>query len=207
MTRPLRRDAKRNREKILDAARQGFADHGMAVPLQRIAAEAGVSVGTLYHHFTDRDHLVDQALLPLVEQSVARARQALSDPDVQGALFAHLESIAAWQARDRAFTDICVTSLPPDCAIEQAKAEGHRLTEELVERSQRAGVLRDDVTLADIGLLVWSVVKATEGVRSSEPEAWRRHLHIVLDGLRPAAATTLPAGGLDTASTQRAMAT
>lgn len=192
VSRPLRKDAERNRARVLDAARTLFAESGLNAPLDEIARRAGVSAGTVYHRFGDRDHLIDEALLPLVVESVEHARMSLSDPDPWHGLVTHLFALAKWQSEDRAFTDICVLSLPDDFAIEAAKREGHSLTEKLVSRAQRSGQLRADVTLGDIGLLVSGTVKATEPIRSEQPDAWRRHLQIVIDGLRVEAASALP---------------
>lgn len=205
-SRGLRRDAARNRETLLDAARAVFAEQGLSAPLDHVARRAGVSVGTLYHHFGDRAHLIDAALLPRVRWAVEHARDALAqEPDAWGALTHHLVELAAWQARDRGFTDICALALPDDFAVEVAKREGHVLTERLVQRAQAAGQLRDDVTLADISLLVWGCVRATEPLRAARPSAWRRQLGIVLDGLRSHGATGLDEPPLDAGDVAEAM--
>ncbi|MGH3503132.1 MAG: hypothetical protein ACRDQA_19890, partial [Nocardioidaceae bacterium] len=107
---------------------------------------------------------------------------------------------------DRGFTEVCVHAFPDHLAIEKAKARGHELTEQLVDRAHRAGVLRPDVGLTDLGLLVWAVVRATDGVRAADPDAWRRHLAILLDGLRPEAAHQLPGSPLDPNQVRLAMA-
>jgi AcrR family transcriptional regulator len=201
-----RADAARNRERLLEAARAVFSEHGLSAPLEGVARRAGVSVGTLYHHFGDRSRLIDAALLPLVERAVTHARDALDrEPDAWAGLTSHLTAIAEWQAHYRGFTDICLLALPEEFPIELAKREGHRVTEQLVRRAQDAGQLRDDVTLADIGLLIWGCVRATDQVRAARPSAWRRHLAIVLDGLRAPAATALTEPPLEAADVTEAM--
>src|SRR5882757_1609905 len=80
-TRPLRRDAQRNRELLLAAAREVFAERGLEAPLEEIARRAGVSIGTLYNRFPSRVDLVDAALTEPVEASVRIAERALANPD------------------------------------------------------------------------------------------------------------------------------
>lgn len=191
---------------LLEAARAVFSEHGLSASLEHVARRAGVSVGTLYHHFGGRDRLIDAAMLPQVERAVEHARDALGrEPDAWSGLTGHLTAIAEWQARDRGFTDICLLALPEDFAIELAKREGHLLTEQLVRRAQAAGQLRDDVTLDDIGLLIWGCVRATEQVRASRPSVWRRHLAILLDGLRAPGTTALTEPPLDADEVVEAM--
>ncbi|HTF55113.1 MAG TPA: helix-turn-helix domain-containing protein [Pseudonocardia sp.] len=205
-TRPLRRDAQRNRELLLAAAREVFAERGLEAPLEEIARRAGVSIGTLYNRFPSRVDLVDAALTELVETSVRIAERALANPDPWQGLVEHFTAIAELQVADRGFTDICVYALPPGSATERAKRRGAELTLALCERAQRAGVLRPDVTLTDLVLLVWAVVRASDGVRAVAPGVWRRHLALLLDGLRSDAAHPLPGQPLDPERLRQAMA-
>jgi AcrR family transcriptional regulator len=202
----LRSDARRNRDRMIGAARDVFAEYGLGASLEEIARRAGVRVGTLYHRFGGRTGLIDAALTDRVEASIRLAEAALSEPDPWRGLVDHLTEIARWQAEDRGFTEVCVHAFPDDLAIERAKARGHQLTQQLVDRAHAAGVLRRDIGLADIGLLVWGVVRATEGIKDVEPEAWRRHLGVVLDGLRAETAHRLPGTPLDPDQVRAAMA-
>ena len=202
---PLRRDARRNRERLIAAAREVFAELGLSASLEEIARRAEVSIGTLYHRFESRTGLIDAALADRVEASVRLAEDALADPDPWRGLIGHLTAIAEWQADDRGFTEVCVYALPADSTTEIAKARGHAATAKLIDRAHQAGALRADVGLADLSLLVWAVVRATEGLRPAQPEAWRRHLAILFDGLRAETAHPLSGTPLDAASVQAAM--
>jgi AcrR family transcriptional regulator len=203
--RPLRRDAQRNRELLIGAAREVYAARGLDAPLEDVARKAGVSIGTLYNRFPTRAELIDAALLGIVEESIRRAEEALGDPDPWHGLVEHLTAIGALQARHRGFTDICATSLPAETAVEQAKARGHELFVAVLDRAKAAGVLRPDVDVSDVGLLVWAAVEATKELRAAAPDVWRRHLAIVLDGLRAGAATPLPGKPLSSAAVRAAM--
>ena len=205
-SRPLRRDAQRNRDLLVAAAKDVFAARGLDAPLEDVARAAGVSIGTLYNRFPTRVELIDAALLEAVELSVASAERALTHPDAWQGLVDHATAIGELQVRDRGFTDICVRSLPAGSVTEQAKERGHRLFVALLDRARAAGALRPDVDTSDVGLLVWAAVQATEGLREAAPDAWRRHLAIVLDGLHAGAARPLPGEPLSPAAVRDAMA-
>ncbi|MBB5911806.1 AcrR family transcriptional regulator [Nocardia transvalensis] len=194
--RPRRRDARDNRERIAAAAKDRFTREGLEASLNAIAREAGVSIGTLYNHFPTREALINETMLDCVERSVVLAENALRAPDPWTGLVDHLTMLAEWQAADRGFTDICVYSLPAESPVEQAKHRGHTLFQQLIARARESGALRADVDVPDIGLMLWAVVRATEGIRAAAPDAWRRHLAILLDGLRADAARPLPGAPL-----------
>lgn len=204
-SRPRRRDARDNRDRIAAVARKHFVAEGLAASLNRIAREAGVSIGTLYNHFPTREALINDALLDLVTASVRSAETALEAADPWTGLVEHLTTLAQWQADDHGFTDICVYALPEDSPIEIEKKRGHELFERVVARARESGQLRADISETDLGLLLWAVVRATDGVRESAPQAWRRHLMVLLDGLRAEAAHPLPGASLDPATVRAAM--
>lgn len=201
----LRADARRNRDALLAAAREAFAEEGLEASLEGIAARAGVSIGTLYNRFGGRVELIDAALCDAAERATALAEAALDEPDPWKALVSHLEALAAMQATDRGFTQVCVRTLPPGSATEEAKQRGQVAFAELVRRAREAGELRADLSVADLGLLVWAVVRATDGIRDTAPDAWRRHLAVLLDGLRADAAHELPGEPLDPEAVAEAM--
>lgn len=187
--RPLRSDARRNRARLLAAAAEVFAERGVHAPLEEVARRAGVSIGTLYNRFPHRADLVDAVFVDIVRSSIAVAERHLADPDPWRALTGQLTAMAEQQAANRGYTDVCAYALPEDSETERLKLRGRAVMLELIDRAQRAGVVRADVTVEDLSLVVWSAVRATEAVRESAPQAWRRHLTLLLDGLRPEGAT------------------
>ncbi|MCM6776499.1 TetR/AcrR family transcriptional regulator [Nocardia sp. CDC159] len=195
--RSRRRDARDNRERIVAAARRRFGADGLDASLNAIAREAGVSIGTLYNHFPSREELIEETFLELAEESVRSAEAALTSADPWDGLVGHLIRMAEMQAADRGFTDLCVRSLPADSPVEQVKARGGELFHRLITRVQDSGELRPDIDITDIGLLLWSIVRASEDIRAQAPHVWRRHLAILLDGLRAEAAHPLPEPPLD----------
>src|ERR1700694_3164569 len=98
--RPLRRDAARNRLRILQAAREVFADRGLDASLDQIAAHAGVGVGTVYRRFPDKDALIDALFEERIGEIAAAAQRALSAPDPWEGLIGFLQQGKALRARD-----------------------------------------------------------------------------------------------------------
>jgi AcrR family transcriptional regulator len=201
----LRADARRNRESLVTAARAVFAERGLSAPLDEVARRADVSIGTLYNRFGTRADLADAAYAELVVSMTRSAERSAQTTDPWQGLVEHLTLVAEIQARDRGFEDVCMYSFPAGSSVEQAKIRAHAAFLALVERAQGSGDLRADISVADVGLLLWSVVRATEGIRSSAPDAWRRHLALLLDGLRAQAAHPIPGEPLDQDLVRRAM--
>src|SRR5438552_17829120 len=103
--RPLRADARRNRERVLRAARDAFAESGYGVPLDDIAARAGVGPGTVYRHFPTKEALFQAVITARVTDLVAAARQRTADPDPGAAFFAFLAHLGAEGAAKRDTSD------------------------------------------------------------------------------------------------------
>jgi AcrR family transcriptional regulator len=181
---PLRRDAQRNRERLVVAAREVFAARGLDAPLDEVARRAGVSIGTLYNRFPSRAELVEAVFADREETVVLLAEHALSMDD-PWAGFVHLvEQVCRLLAADRGYNDLAARRAGPP--------RGHVLMTRLIERAQAAGALRADFTLADMAFVTWAITRTIEATAAVHPQAWRRHLAFILDGLRAGAAHPLP---------------
>src|SRR4051795_154933 len=106
MTRPLRRDAERNRQRLLAAASELFAEHGLAVTLNDIAHRAGVGVGTAYRRFANKEEVIDAYFEIKLDQVAQLASEALKDPDPWCALVTYVEAASALQMEDRGLMQI-----------------------------------------------------------------------------------------------------
>jgi AcrR family transcriptional regulator len=178
--RPLRADARRNRERILAAARHACAEYGSSVQMDDVARHAGVGVGTLYRHFPTKDALIDALVSEKILTTSENIRGALEIEDPWEA-FAHaLRANAEVMAADAALREALVRLGPDVSHAGEAHAELEALAERLVTRAQAAGVLRLDVTPQDIGALMAGLC-ASMGRPKLD---WRRHLELLLDGLR-----------------------
>ncbi len=186
--RPLRADARRNRERILVAAREVCAQQGAHVQIDDVARIAGVGVGTVYRHFPTKDALIEALVAEKFRITIDNIRAALEIEDPWEAFAAGLRSNAEVMAADAGLRDALIRLGPAARTSDADRAELHGLAARLIERAQAAGVLRDDVTADDVGALVAGLCSSM-----GHPEVdWRRHLEILLDGLRPRADRTGP---------------
>lgn len=188
--RPLRADARRNRERIVAAAQAEFAVSGGDAQMDTIAARAGVGVGTVYRHFPTKEALVSALLVDSFERITEHAHAALDEPDPWAAFSGTMWFGAELLAANRGLTESMVM-LPAD-AGQGPDAALRETTQRLIARAQAAGVLRGDLVIDDIPMLMCGIGAATRKPHQSR-ESWRRHLGILLDGLRaPAATSVLP---------------
>jgi AcrR family transcriptional regulator len=194
--RPLRKDAERNRLRILEAAGKVFAERGLGVTLDDIAREAGVGVGTVYRRFPDKGSLIDALFAQRIETLCDIAGEALEIPDAWEALVFYFEKGSKLQALDRGLKELLSCSTHGGDPVAQAKVRLRALVTALFDRAKAARVLREDVEPLDSPLIAMMLGTVMDRSREVEPELWRRYLGIVLDGLRPQAATPLPVAAL-----------
>ncbi len=142
--RELRADARRNRGRILDAARDAFGERGLDVPLEDIADRAGVGIATLYRRFPTREALVAASFEAKLAAFAEAAEQALDSPDAWAGFAGFVEWACATQAADRGVTDLLTLMLPNSQAAEDLRARGLRAFTGLVRRAQDQGALRGD---------------------------------------------------------------
>jgi AcrR family transcriptional regulator len=190
--RPLRVDAQRNRDRIIGAAQAAFAERGLDVPLEDVAIEAGVGIGTLYRRFASRDELIAACFERRVEEYARAAEEALEADDAWTGLCVYVERICAMQAADRGLKDVLTRTFPDARALETHRARGYDLSVRLIERAQAEGSLRSDVVPEDLVLLLMANAGVVQGAGDAAPDAWRRFVGLMLDGLSTAAASSLP---------------
>jgi AcrR family transcriptional regulator len=204
----LRRDAQRNRDAIVAAARQVFCDHGLEAPLEEIARRAGVGIATLYRRFPSRVELLDAVLADNLQAHIAAAEQALATDDPWDGFAFYLEQSCRLQAEDRGLNDVMGMRFPRATAVEAAKTGLFELVGQVVDRAQQRGQLRADLTPEDLAFLNWANTRILPAVRAAgAPEAWRRHLGLLLDGFRADRAHPLPVPPLSPHQVHRAMLT
>jgi AcrR family transcriptional regulator len=188
-TESQRTDARRNRALLVAAARAVFAHHGVDASVDEIVARAGVGTGTLYRHFPNREALVDAMFEERTAELVEVVERALTCADPWQGLQQLLEQMIALQRSDRVLKELLMRYPPREGRFGEMRARIEQLSEQLLARARAAGVLRPDFTLADLTVLFWSIRPILDATADIAPEAWRRHLSFVLDGLRPRAAT------------------
>lgn len=198
-----RSDARRNRERLVAAARELFASAGLDVPAREVAGQAGVGVGTLYRHFPTRDDLVDAVLGEAFESFVGAAEAAVADPDPWRGFTGFVEEALALHARNRGLRDVVETQARGRQHADAMRRRIRPLIAQLVERAQEQGSLRPDFTPQDMSMIFWASDRVIELGGDVAPDVWRRHLGFVLDGLRTDAATPLGQVSLTPAQLRR----
>ncbi len=182
--RPLRADAERNRQRILQAARELFAERGLDVTLDDVADRAGLGVGTVYRRFRSRDELVDALFEERLLTLVSVADEALARKDPWEGLIGFLEELARRQAADRGLKEVALGSNAGRERVAQVREQMRPRGEELVRRAQAAGKLRPDLDASDLPLLEMMMAAISDLATAERPEIWRRFFALVVDGLR-----------------------
>jgi AcrR family transcriptional regulator len=172
--RPPRADARRNRERVLRAATEAFAESGIDVPLDEIAARAGVGPGTVYRHFPTKEALFQAVVTGRIDDLVEEARRLAEQPDAGGAFFAFLGRIRGEAAAKRDTPD--ALSVPG-----ARQAELHEAMQVLLTRAQAAGAVRAGIDVGDLVAMVKGLVGAVRG--TADPGRVDRLFAIVVDGL------------------------
>ncbi|MDH6130575.1 helix-turn-helix domain-containing protein [Kitasatospora sp. GP82] len=196
----LRRDAQRNRELLLTAAREVFAEQGLAAPLDLIARRAGVGNATLYRRFPTRDALIEEVFGEALAGLAEAADEVLAIEDAWTALTRYFERIFALVAADRGINDLVTMSNPDIKALADTIERNTQTVAELVTRAQEQGTLRTDVTPIDLLVVMGPICRAVPVFVSVHPEAWRRYLVLVLEAFRSGPPQPLP--GLPTEQEQ-----
>jgi AcrR family transcriptional regulator len=190
--RPLRRDAREHREKLLAAAQREFAARGVDASLEKIARDAGVAIGTLYRHFPKRLDLLMAAFQPRLREFLDGATKALEMDDPWEGFAHYLENLFRVQAGDRGFNDFLSRRFTDNAETERIHDQMCLQIGDVLARAQEAGAARPDITQADIVNLIWSLGPIIDATSATAPTAWRRYLYLMLDAYRAERAHPLP---------------
>ncbi len=193
VTRPLRADAARNRERILRAAAAVFAQRGLGATLDDVAAAADVGVATVYRRFPDKEALVTALFESAIDEIAALAITARGFENSWDALVWFLEEVLQRQCSDRGLRDVVVGTPYDRDWVSAAKQRLGVAVGALLERAQRDGYLRRDVVVADVAVLEMMISTLGSAAASVAPDLWRRYLALVLDGLAAPGSRPLPA--------------
>jgi AcrR family transcriptional regulator len=188
--RPLRADAERNRQRIVDAAKRLFAERGVEVSVEDIAATAGVGIGTFYRRFPDRESLVEAVFATKLERVAQSAREALEIEDPWQAFRTFVTTVARMHARDRGLKDVLLSSDRGRERVAAFRETIQPLAGQLLEHAKAAGTLREDVTLFDIAMIYQAVAAIAEITRDVSPDYFERTLTLLVDGLAEERTTT-----------------
>jgi AcrR family transcriptional regulator len=178
--RPLRRDAVRNHQLVVEAAREVLSEFGTDASMELIASRAGVGVGTVYRRFPNKEALVDEIAGQMLRELTDQAQRSLALPDGSG-LEAFLQVIGRSLSEHRGYADKLVGHSKTAC-VELLR---DRITE-LLAQAQESGRVAPGIELGDIMAVIWGLRGIVETSGALVPDAWQRHLDIQLAGLRSA---------------------
>jgi AcrR family transcriptional regulator len=189
--RPLRRDAARNRERIVAAARVVFAARGVEVALEEVAKQAGVGLATLHRQFT-RAELTEAVFTGRATEYLQIAERALNAPDGWTGFVGYLEQLCEIQQHDRSASDVLTLRMPAWPAVTEMRDRIYYAQLKLIRRAQQEGTLRSDLVPEDVILLLLAtggIINATAG---TAPATWRRTFALITDSMRAGHAQPLP---------------
>ncbi|BAL86672.1 putative TetR-family transcriptional regulator [Actinoplanes missouriensis 431] len=180
--RPLRRDAQRNRERIIEAAHEVFATRGFAATLDDVAHHAGVGVGTVYRRFPTKEALVEAVFTDRLEDMVSLAEDALAAPSAWEGLVTFLHRAARMHAADRGLRDAALTMNQHHFA--QVGEHMLPLIQQILDRAHAEGTLRADVGIHDFPIIMAMVTELAQNSAACRPQLYERYLALIVDGLR-----------------------
>jgi AcrR family transcriptional regulator len=201
--RPMRADARRNRERVLAAAEGVFSELGLKAQIEEVARRAGVGVGTVCRHFPTKHALIEAVLEAMYESLTHVAQRALEQPDPGAAFRSFFTALSEFQARHRALAEQMATEIELPASAQPLRTALRASISELVARAQAAGAIRADIGPADVSMLFSGVAHATALAGELQPALRERYVAIILDGLRPLDASTLAGDPLDFAQLER----
>jgi AcrR family transcriptional regulator len=181
---PRRRDAQRNHDKIVAAARELFPKRGLDISLDDIARHAGLGVATAYRHFPQKEQLIDAVFADAMGRAVALAVEASARERAWDGLVLWMTGVAEMQATDLGLRALMKSRSRGGQRAEEAHERIGSALSELVRRARQQGDLRRDLDISDLPIFNHMLGAAIELTAELEPEAWRRYLGIVLDGMR-----------------------
>ncbi len=181
--RPRRADAARNRERLIAAATAAFGELGLEVGVAEIARRAGVGSATLFRNFPTKDDLINAVIERRLTEVERLTEHALAIDDAGRAFETLMFDVADMQAADLGFFEAMHTRMLDDPELSRMKARMIEKAAELLRRAQEAGAVRADIEPEDLRFLLMSVVRKDPEIDA--PDAHRRYLRIILDGMRP----------------------
>jgi AcrR family transcriptional regulator len=180
--RPLRKDAARNRELLIQAAREVFAVRGFQASMDEIAHHAGLGVGTAYRHFSNKYELANAIFDDAVAAFVNSAEEAMTHDDPWEGLVAVLEHTLEAQSDNRAIREILLGINQDDSARHDTMVAPFG---PLFDRARDRGAVRRDAEPSDLAMSLLMLCTVADTTTDEAPYLWRRYLPMLLEGLRP----------------------
>lgn len=172
-----RSDARRNQEKVVAAARELFAEHGLEVTVPQVAARAGVGRATVYRSYPTKEDLVEAVAGEHLDRLEARARQALAAPDAYHGLNEYVLTLFDELARNRGLATAFFEARLPSAAILLD------LIGLLLQNAASSGRVRPDASVRDAQVILCGAVRQLIVLRENDPNVWRRYAIMALNAM------------------------
>ncbi len=195
----LRADAERNRQRLITAAREVFAERGLDVPIEDIARHAGVGVATLYRRFPTRADLIAGAFEAKMAAYADAVADALVKPDPWMGFCDYLQRVCAMQAGDRGFANVLTMTFPTAKRFEAERDRAYYSLVELIGRAKAAGKLRTDFSPEDIIMLLMANAGVVTATADAAPDVWRRFVAYMIQAFSVTNPAPLPPQATPTA--------
>lgn len=182
--RPLRRDAQRNRQRIIEAARDLFAKRGLEPNLNDVAHHAGVGVGTVYRRFDSKQDLIEAIFVDSLNQLADLAEDGLAQQDSWQGFVWFFERMCQRTATDRGAREIAFSKAYGGLQVAAAQERLSEGIQKLIERAQADGHVRPELSFSDAPIFALLAGAVGEFVGDVDGELWRRYVAIFLEGVR-----------------------
>jgi AcrR family transcriptional regulator len=203
VVRALRADARRNRARVLKAARERFAEDGLDAQMDGIGRAAGVGVGTVYRHLPTKEDLVEALITDRFERLAEWTQEALEEDESWEAFRRVMHRSPELQARDRALSE-AMASRPQKMRQAAIDSGLYAPTEELIAHAQASGGMRSDAVTEDVPAIICGIGRVTQAGADGKTISWERFLAILLDGLQPGpGCSELPPHGFSVGRAER----
>ncbi|MEK5446143.1 TetR/AcrR family transcriptional regulator [Paenibacillus sp. FSL R7-0331] len=176
----IRKDARRNRDILLEIAQKVFTTQGISVSMDEIAKHAGVGVGTVYRHFPNKQKLFEAVMISHKSRLIEEANQLINHEEPGEAFFSYLDKIIREGISNKAITDALIGNLHVDIGRSELASEYWSGIEKLLVRAQQEGYVRSDVEIEDIKIIFIGILQAS-GDSKLYPS---RAVSILFDGLK-----------------------
>lgn len=180
----LRKDAERNRQRVLAAARELFAARGLEATLNDVARHANVGVGTVYRRFATKEELVEAIFEDGIDQVVCLAETALRHENSWNGFVWFVEHLCELTATDRGLREIVYSKAYGGNRVDCARLRLDPPVTKLVERARDDGYLRPEVCPTDMPVLGLLAGTMSEWAGHVDDQLWRRYVALLLDGMR-----------------------
>jgi len=188
----LRADAERNRQRILSAAGEVYAEQGIDTPTAEVARRAGVGIATLFRRFPTREDLLAAVFAEKMTRYADLMDTAADDPDPWQGFCSYVTAIAAMQCSDRGFTDVLTQTFPTAKGLEADRDRAFHRWVELISRAKAVGKLREDFVPEDLPMLLMANAGVVAATIEAAPETSARLVAYLLHAFAARAAAPLP---------------